>query len=124
MVEMTQTPPPGHAISRTCPHCRAPADPSHRFCGRCGALLQVECAHCHAIVAPGFDFCTNCGRPVGAAVAASASSREERRVVSVLFVDLSGFTSVAEQLDPEDLRQLQIAYFSTASGVIRRYGGI
>jgi class 3 adenylate cyclase len=124
MGAMTDNPPQRYAIDRTCSQCRAPAAPSHRYCGRCGSLLQVHCVDCDAIVAAGFDFCTNCGRPIGTVTVATAPSREERRVVSVLFVDLIGFTTIAEQLDPEDLRQLQVAYFATASGVIRRYGGI
>ncbi|HKT02485.1 MAG TPA: adenylate/guanylate cyclase domain-containing protein [Rugosimonospora sp.] len=55
---------------------------------------------------------------------APAAGQEERRTVTVLFVDLIGFTGIAERLDPEDLHQLQMAYFSTASAVIRGYGGI
>jgi class 3 adenylate cyclase/predicted ATPase len=50
--------------------------------------------------------------------------QEERRTVTVLFVDLIGFTGVAERLDPEDLHRLQMDYFSTASAAIRGRGGI
>ena len=53
-----------------------------------------------------------------------AVSREERRVVTILFVDLTGFTSLGEQLDPEDLRALQQRYFDTVARAIRRRGGV
>jgi class 3 adenylate cyclase len=111
-------------IDRVCLHCRAPADPSHRFCGRCGAALHARCTGCLALVAPGLEFCTSCGHPMATAPAALDTGREERRTVSMLFMDLVGFTRMSETLDPEDLRRLQMAYFATASRVIRRYGGI
>src|SRR6184192_2801128 len=107
-----------------CLHCRAAADASHRFCGRCGTPLHVRCTACLALLAPGLEFCTNCGHPFAPAAAGPASGREERRTISVLFVDLAGFTGIGERLDPEDLRQIQLAYFATASRVVRRYGGI
>src|SRR5688572_14931397 len=109
-------------VERVCVACRAPADPRHRFCGRCGTTLHTVCWACRAAVAPTLDFCTECGSMLGRGNARPAADREERRTVSVLFVDLIGFTGVAERLDPEDLHQLQTAYFSTTSEVIRRYG--
>ena len=51
------------------------------------------------------------------------SSREERRVVSVLFVDLVGFTSKSEQLDPEDVRAMLTRYYERARAEIERFGG-
>jgi class 3 adenylate cyclase len=122
---MMEEPLPGYAIDRACPKCRAPADPSHRFCGRCGTALPIVCSGCFTMVAPGSEFCTYCGDALQMdSRGARPAVREERRVVSVLFVDLAGFTSVAERLDPEDLRRLQVSYFATASAVIRRYQGI
>ncbi len=47
----------------------------------------------------------------------------ERRLVSVLFVDLEDFTALTEALDPEDVRNLQARYFEAARSVIARYGG-
>jgi class 3 adenylate cyclase len=112
-------------VERVCEACHTPADPRHRFCGRCGTTLHAVCWACRAAVAATLDFCTECGSMLAAAGSARPpGDREERRTVSVLFVDLIGFTGVAERLDPEDLHQLQTAYFSTASEVIRRYGGI
>jgi adenylate cyclase len=48
---------------------------------------------------------------------------EERRLVTVLFVDMVGFTSRSESADPEDVREIQRAYFDAASAEIERFGG-
>ncbi len=47
----------------------------------------------------------------------------ERRIVSILFADLVGFTSLSERLDPEDSAAIQAAYFATVRATITRYGG-
>ncbi|MFD0787109.1 adenylate/guanylate cyclase domain-containing protein, partial [Micromonospora azadirachtae] len=49
---------------------------------------------------------------------------EERRTVSVLFVDIVGSTALVDRLDPEDVRAVQRAYFDTVSGVLRRWNGV
>ncbi|MCO1594945.1 AAA family ATPase [Micromonospora sp. RHAY321] len=49
---------------------------------------------------------------------------EERRTVTVLFVDIVGSTALVERLDPEDVRALQRAYFDTVSGVLHRWHGV
>jgi class 3 adenylate cyclase/tetratricopeptide (TPR) repeat protein len=48
----------------------------------------------------------------------------ERRIVSVLFADLVGFTSLAEGLDPEDVAAIQDRYFATIRETVGRYGGV
>ncbi|HEY8799490.1 MAG TPA: adenylate/guanylate cyclase domain-containing protein, partial [Candidatus Limnocylindrales bacterium] len=61
-------------------------------------------------------------RPIGEG-GADGGLPSERRLVSVLFVDLENFTGLAESLDPEDVRSLQARYFETARSVIAHYGG-
>ena len=65
-------------------------------------------------------FCSECG--AGLAVA-SAGAREERKIVSVLFVDLVGFTARSERLDPEDVRAVQMPYFQRVRAEIESCGG-
>src|SRR6266700_2966463 len=65
-------------------------------------------------------FCDACGAPL--AVAAEVA-REERKVVTVLFADLVGFTSRAERMDPEDVRRLLAPYWSRLRGELERFGG-
>jgi class 3 adenylate cyclase/predicted ATPase len=111
-----------------CPACATPAAPSARFCGACGTGLPTNCPGCGAETATGQAFCTECGTslaPAGAVRRRSDERRrgEERRVVSVLFVDVVGWTSAAEQLDPEDLRAAQSDYFAAVRTVIEESGG-
>ncbi len=53
----------------------------------------------------------------------SAPSAAERRYVTIVFVDLVGYTELSEQLDPEDLRVLQRRYQNLALRVMERFGG-
>jgi len=114
----------GGQIDRICLHCHAVAEATHRFCGKCGSALHMRCPNCSAVVAPGLGYCTSCGHPIDDVADRAGVGRQERRTVSLLFVDLVGFSAMAEQLDPEDVRRLQVDYFATASAVIHRYGGL
>jgi class 3 adenylate cyclase/tetratricopeptide (TPR) repeat protein len=80
---------------------------------------MVVCASCGQDNPEGFRFCGSCG----AALAAPAPPREERKVVTVLFADLVGFTARAEQMDPEDVRALLTPYHAHLRSELERYGG-
>ena len=80
---------------KTCPECGQENPEGFRHCGMCGVLLVAE--------------------PV--------ELREERKVVSVLFADLVGFTARAEQLDPEDVRALLAPYHARLRAELERHGG-
>jgi class 3 adenylate cyclase len=77
------------------------------------------CASCGEENGDKARFCQNCATPL----ADVAPSREERRIVSVLFVDLVGFTSKSENLDPEDVRAFLTRYYERARAEIERFGG-
>ena len=70
-------------------------------------------------------FCTQCGSPLEDEAAAPTQSAPiaERRLVSLLFADLVGFTSVSEARDPEETRELLSRYFDTCRRLIALYGG-
>ena len=112
----------------SCPACGSENADAARFCAMCGQRLAAACGSCGSELQPGIRFCTSCGEPVaspGATVhePADAMPVAERRHVSVLFVDLAGFTSLAEKMDPEDVRRVQSRYFEVARSVVATYGG-
>src|SRR6202035_1492935 len=94
------------AVELTCPSCGAPYEPDERFCGDCGTALAA---------AP---------PPAGAAPAPVETAVGERRLVSVLFADLVGFTTLSESRDPEEVRELLSRYFDTCRRLVGLYGGV
>ena len=115
-----------------CASCGTVNAATRRFCLHCGSALAVTCPDCGDSNEPNARFCGSCGfalaggatRPVDAAPApTSRAAVAERRVVSVLFADLVGFTPFAEARDAEDVRETLTRYFELASDIIGRYGG-
>jgi len=124
----------------TCTACGTENRAGRKFCAKCAAPLAVVCTTCGAANEAGDAFCGECAsalpassggppsspaaRPDAAVDApALATSVAERRLVSVLFADLVGFTTLAEGRDAEDTRELLTRYFDLARDVIARYGG-
>lgn len=114
-----------------CPSCAAANRDAARFCEQCGSTLAVACPSCGQTAGPTARFCDGCGTPLTAVAPTLAAAAEvvvpaavtEVRQVSVLFVDLVGFTTLSESRDPEDVRALLSRYFDVARTVIDRYGG-
>ncbi|MDX6506686.1 MAG: hypothetical protein QOG06_1330, partial [Gaiellaceae bacterium] len=80
---------------------------------------MIACPKCGQENPAGARFCNACSAPLEDAPAA----REERKVVTVLFADLVGFTARAEQLDPEDVRALLAPYHAHLREELERFGG-
>src|SRR5512132_3777857 len=80
----------------------------------------MNCPVCGQENPAGFKFCGACGAELDAAV---APAREERKVITVLFADLVGFTSRAEKLDPEDVRAMLSPYYARLRHELERHGG-
>jgi class 3 adenylate cyclase len=78
------------------------------------------CPACGHANQPGAKFCSECG---AALVKAEPLAQEERKVVTVLFADLVGFTSRAEQMDPEDVRALLSPFYGRLRAELERFGG-
>jgi class 3 adenylate cyclase len=81
---------------------------------------SLRCESCGTANPPQSRFCNSCGARIEAAV----SPREERKLVSILFVDLVGFTSRSDQADPEDVRDALQLYHSSAKQRIEQHGGV
>jgi class 3 adenylate cyclase/predicted ATPase len=130
-----------------CPSCGGETPAGKAFCADCGRPLGLpRCSACGAELLPGKAFCADCGHPVtapaagtvgrrvapapatvGPAPAAAPAAGElpvaERRICSVLFVDLVGFTPLVERRDPEEVREVLSAYFARAQTIVGHYGG-
>jgi class 3 adenylate cyclase/tetratricopeptide (TPR) repeat protein len=125
-----------------CPNCATENEAGARFCMECATPLGQICPSCGKANQPSAKFCSECATPLGSAPGATAvagasrggpASAEsetaangpvaERRLVSVLFADLVGFTPFAEERDAEDVRDTLSRYFELATDVVTRYGG-
>ncbi len=123
-----------------CERCGTENRAGRRFCKSCGAGLAASCPVCGAPAESGDRFCGVCGSPLpestgsepGSAPSARAGDRPvpgaepgptERRIVSVLFADLVGFTALSDDRDPESVREFLDGYFALARERIGRYGG-
>mgnify|MGYP003940566779 CR=1 FL=1 len=109
----------------TCSNCQEALTPGAKFCSQCGTKVECLCSACHAELLPGAKFCSQCGTPVAGAPTAPAPAptpskpttasltaseqaeiKSDRRVVTVLFTDVSGFTAMSEKLDPEEVTEI------------------
>src|SRR5919201_5894820 len=88
---------------------------------RAYALTVVTCASCGQQNPEGAHFCNACASPLQAE---ERGLGEERKIVTVVFVDLVGFTAQAERLDPEDVRSLLAPYFARVREAIESFGGV
>ncbi len=111
----------------SCTSCGAENASDRKFCLNCGQRLAVTCPTCGSANTPGAKFCGECGGTLATSEPTASvpvsSPATERRLVSVLFADLVGFTSISEERDAEDVRALLDRYFETCRDVINRYGG-
>ena len=123
-------------MAAVCTTCRSVLPDAAKFCIECGTRVVAACPECGAPVSGG-RFCGECGEPLAAALATTSAPPAarpestgpppgpvaERRLTSVLFADLVGFTTLSESRDPEEVRELLSIYFARARETIGLYGG-
>ena len=117
-----------------CSSCGTESPPGRKFCGTCGAPLALICPSCGTSNDSSMRFCGECGtsltdpsltRPERVSTGPTRQpAAAERRLVSVLFADLVGFTTLSESRDAEEVRELLSRYFDTCRTLIARYGGV
>jgi class 3 adenylate cyclase len=78
---------------------------------------SVSCARCATEAPASANFCAECGNRIG------ATTDAERRIITVLFADLSGFTALTEQLDPEQVRSLIAGCLNPLCDCVTHWGG-
>jgi class 3 adenylate cyclase/predicted ATPase/ribosomal protein L40E len=115
-----------------CPSCGTENPPRAKFCMACGSALALTCPACGAENPPGAKFCIECGETLEAPAPAEEAAPEapaaealpeERRQATVLFADLSGYTAVAERMDPEAVKSLIDRALRRLGQEVVRYGG-
>jgi predicted ATPase/class 3 adenylate cyclase len=116
-----------------------------KFCGECGEEIHHSCPHCGFTNPPNFKFCGNCGCELSVGKIATidipqqsdeisvAEDRQdenscygpdsERKCVTVMFSDLTGYTEMSEKLDPEEVKEVTSAIFSELTKIIQKYDG-
>jgi len=112
-----------------CPSCGTSNEAGRKYCGECGGALASMCPACGTPNPPTVKFCGECGSALRTPLRAPATGdgtppAAERRLVSVLFADLVGFTAASEARDPEETRELLSRYFEMARTIVGRYGGL
>jgi hypothetical protein len=127
-----------------CPRCQRENPATVKFCGECGARLDVACSACRAPNPPANKFCHECGAPMGPRPAAGplaspksytpkhlaekilmskAALEGERKQVTVLFADLKGSMELLADRDPEEARKLLDLVLERMMEAVHRYEG-
>lgn len=81
--------------------------------------MTLACASCGAALDDDDRFCSACGAPVDA----PGSAREARKVVTALFADVVGSTSLGERMDPEDFKSVVGEAVGRMALAVEEYGG-
>jgi len=129
-----------------CWKCRTDNPEGQKFCGECGTKLEKSCPKCGGLNPPQYKFCGQCGallevmeeaatldyskphsytpKHLAEKILNTRSSIEgERKLVTVLFADVANFTSLSENLDPEDVHRIMDGCFKILMDEIHRYEG-
>ncbi|MFC1880444.1 adenylate/guanylate cyclase domain-containing protein [Thermodesulfobacteriota bacterium] len=128
-----------------CPECQFENLKGSKFCGGCGQKFDLTCSECGANNPAGNKFCNECGsdlKPVkevsdqitetiSPPVSPSKetidtdtpSTTGERKHVTVLFSDLTGYTAMSEKLDPEEVKEITSRIFGEVSKTVAKYDG-
>ncbi len=129
-----------------CQKCQTENREERKFCQKCGEKLLVVCTQCGFENLPGEDFCGECGsdlrklkeappidfnkpqsytpKHLADKILTTRSSIEgERKLVTVLFVDVANYTAISEKLDPEEVHQIMDGCFTILMDEIHRYEG-
>jgi len=129
-----------------CPNCQFENPDSMKFCGECGCEIKSVCLRCNSTNPPNFKFCGECGhqlkdkevatpvdfsRPqsytpkhLADKILTTRSAVEgERKLVTVLFADVAGFTQLSEKLDPEQIHEIMDGCFMILMDEIHKHEG-
>ena len=125
-----------------CPRCTHQNPSAVKFCGNCGQRIGKLCSVCKTANLPESNFCHQCGKPLPndngpiskekiptrllpntAETTSHQSAVGERKYVTVLFSDLSGYTALSQRLDPEETKEIIARILRDMTKVIAEYEG-
>jgi class 3 adenylate cyclase/tetratricopeptide (TPR) repeat protein len=109
-----------------CPKCQGEIPEGKKYCSECGAKLELLCPQCHSSNPPPSKFCGDCGQKLEAPTLIEKPlplTGSERKHVTALFSDMSGYTAMTEKLDPEEVKEIMGRIFGEISQVVARYEG-
>jgi class 3 adenylate cyclase/tetratricopeptide (TPR) repeat protein len=109
-----------------CPKCQFENPEEKKFCSQCGSKLALLCPNCDAEIVPGDKFCGECGQELGEGAQKekiAPESEGERKYVTTMFSDLSGYTAMSEKLDPEEVKEIMSRIFGEIAQVVTKYEG-
>jgi class 3 adenylate cyclase/tetratricopeptide (TPR) repeat protein len=109
-----------------CPSCQSPNEGGQKYCRTCGAGLRPECPGCKSIILPGDRFCSECGLELG--ISKKPEKKEgritsERKLITSLLVDIIGYATFSEHLDPEAVKALVSNIFGEIAQIVIKYEG-
>ena len=128
-----------------CPKCHFDNREEAKFCKKCGAKLEFICPQCSTPITPDSIFCDECGSDLQPSEEVfdeisepgspplicktekpsndTAPIEGERKHVTVLFSDLTGYTAMSERLDPEEVKEITSRIFGEISKIVANYDG-
>jgi class 3 adenylate cyclase/tetratricopeptide (TPR) repeat protein len=118
-----------------CPKCQFENPEGRKFCRECGSDLILACPNCSSEIIPSDKFCGACRYDLRAVPDKPPDQKSheekkpvpttesERKHVTVLFSDMSGYTAMTEKLDPEETKEIMGKIFGEISKVVAKYGG-
>jgi class 3 adenylate cyclase/tetratricopeptide (TPR) repeat protein len=109
-----------------CPECQFENREGAKFCIECGLRLERDCPQCGKTFTLSAKFCDECGQRLGEVKDVEMSlldAEGERKYVTVLFSDLSGYTTMSEKFDPEEVKEIMSRIFGEIAQVVTKYEG-
>jgi class 3 adenylate cyclase/tetratricopeptide (TPR) repeat protein len=109
-----------------CPSCQSANEETQKFCRTCGARLQTCCPGCGSTILPGDRFCGECGLELEIGKKPAKKRQEiisERKLITSLFSDISGYTALSERLDLEEVKDLLSRIFGEIAQIVIKYEG-
>jgi class 3 adenylate cyclase/tetratricopeptide (TPR) repeat protein len=124
-------------MNMSCPHCQIAAQTDAKYCRQCGSRLGNNCPACGAANPVKSKFCGECGKALSDLPAPPSPPRSgyaeiekthfvsqgERRHLTILFTDLTGYTRMMERFDPEDVQTLVASIIGSCVRIIEAYNG-